>query len=97
MVDNETAGDPMSEQKWVRSSLRHLQGRLEEKEHTISHPTVGRLLKKHRYSLKANLKTKEASSDDVDRDIQFQYIAKQKQTFQAAGLPVISIDTKKKN
>ncbi|MBO0782054.1 MAG: hypothetical protein J2P37_24810 [Ktedonobacteraceae bacterium] len=30
LVQPETAGDPMSEQKWVRSSLRHLSERLKE-------------------------------------------------------------------
>jgi hypothetical protein len=28
MVEPETAGDPMSTQKWLRSSLRSLSGRL---------------------------------------------------------------------
>jgi hypothetical protein len=43
LVVPETAWDPMSEQKWVRSSLRHLSERLEGLGHVASPPTVGRL------------------------------------------------------
>jgi hypothetical protein len=95
LVEAETAGDPMSEQKWIRSSLRKLMKALAGKGYWVSHTTIGRLLKEMKYSLKANEK-RLAGADHPDRDRQFQYIEKQKQTFLAAGLPVISIDTKKK-
>ena len=95
MVTPETAGEPNSGQKWVRSSLRQLSRRLAQIGHPASPPTVGRLLKKLDYSLKANVK-KEAGKDHPDRDKQFGYIQTQKQTFQDAGLPIISVDTKKK-
>lgn len=95
MVTPETAGEPSSEQKWVRSSLRQLSRRLTQIGHPASPPTVSRLLKKLYYSLKANVK-KEAGKDHPDRDKQFGYIQTQKQTFQDAGLPIISVDTKKK-
>ena len=45
MVAPETAGDPMSTQTWVRSSLRTLRDRLRERGHRVSAPTVGRVLK----------------------------------------------------
>ncbi len=45
LVEPETAGDPMSEQKWVRSSLRHLSKRLADLGHQVSPPTVGKLLR----------------------------------------------------
>ena len=47
MVAPETAGDPMSEHKWVRSSLRKLSQRLAHGGHAVSAPTVGRRLKAH--------------------------------------------------
>jgi len=96
MVEPETAGDPMSKQKWVRSSLRSLSQRLSRAGHDASAPTVSRLLKKHDYSLRVNAKEKEARAQHPDRDAQFRYIAAQKQTFSAAGNPIISVDTKKK-
>ena len=85
----------MSEQKWQRSSLRHLMEELEQIGHWISHTTIARLLKEMGYSLKANVK-RLSGSNHPDRDRQFQYIATQKAIFQQAGLPIISVDTKKK-
>jgi hypothetical protein len=95
-VEPETAGDPMSEQKWVRSSLRTLSRRLTEAGHAVSHQTVGRLLKRLKYALHVNAKRVEARAQHPDRDDQFAYIAAQREAFQAAGLPIISVDTKKK-
>jgi hypothetical protein len=45
VVAPETAGDPMSRQTWIRSSLRTLSERLQERGHAVSPPTVGRVLK----------------------------------------------------
>lgn len=84
----------MSEQKWVRSSLRHLSAALAPA-HVVSHPTVGRLLAQLGYSLKANVK-RLAGATHPDREQQFGYIESQVQAFRQAGLPIISVDTKKK-
>jgi hypothetical protein len=92
LVDGETAGDPMSGQKWRRSSLRALSQALGQ---TISHTTVGRVLKDMDYSLKANVKCL-TGEPHPDRDTQFAYIEQQKQAFRQADLPIISVDTKKK-
>ncbi len=86
----------MSEQKWVRSSLRHLSGRLEQAGHPASPPTVGRLLRESGYSLRVNAKKREARAAHAEREPQFEMIASQRQGFQAAGCPIISVDTKKK-
>jgi hypothetical protein len=95
MLSDEVAGDPMSDQKWIRSSLRNLSKRLSEKGHRACTHTVARLLRKMGYSLRAN-KRKHAGAQHPDRDEQFRYIAQLKTKFLEAGLPVISIDTKKK-
>ena len=86
----------MTEQKWVRSSLRSLSERLRQAGHSVSAPTVSRLLKAHDYSLRVNAKEKDPRSQHPDRDSQFRYIATQKQHFMASGDPIISVDTKKK-
>ena len=96
MVAPETAGDPMTAQKWVRSSLRTLSAKLEAAGHAVSPPTVSRLLRKLDYSLHVNAKKMEAASNHPDRGRQFDYIAVQRATFTAAGLPIISTDSKKK-
>lgn len=95
MLAHEIAGDPMTEQKWVRSSLRQLSKKLKEGGHQASIPTVSRLLRKQGFSPKKN-KRKEFRPDCSVRDEQFQYIASQRQAFSAAGLPIVSVDTKKK-
>src|SRR5258708_38098221 len=84
LVEPETGGDPMSEQKWVRSSLRHLSKRLADLGHRVSPPTAGRLLRQLGYSLRMNSKKHEASSAHPDRNTQFEYIQTQKDLFQAA-------------
>ena len=78
----------MGEQRWVRSSLRHLSAHLAEAGHPVSPPTVGRLLRDMDYSLRVNVKQKEGAPHP-DRD-------EQVEAFQSAGQPIISVDTKKK-
>jgi hypothetical protein len=95
LLVDEVAGDPMGEQKWVRSSLRQLSKRLKEEGYQASTGTVRRLLKAMHFSLKAN-KRKQGRFGCPERDAQFQYIASLRQRFTAAGLPIISVDTKKK-
>ena len=95
ILKDEVAGDPMTEQKWIRSSLSRLSERLADEGHQASSRTVARLLKKLGFSLKTN-KRKQGMSGCPDRDEQFKYIASQKQQFITGCLPIISIDTKKK-
>lgn len=95
-MEPETAGDPQSEQKWVRSSLRTLRGRLARVGYPVSLPTVARLLKKMGYALHVNAKKLEARAERPDRQAQFEHIAEQRSAFAAAGQPIISVDTKKK-
>ena len=96
LVAPETAGDPMSEQTWVRSSLRSVSARLQEAGHAVSPPTVGRLLRGLGYALHVNSKQIEARANQPDRAAQFDYIDQQRQAFAAQGQPHISVDTKKK-
>jgi hypothetical protein len=96
LLGDEIAGDPMGEQKWVRSSLRHLSERLAAEGHPASANTVARLLKKMGFSLKTNRRKQGIRGRYPERDEQFQYIASQRRDFAAAGLPIISVDAKKK-
>jgi hypothetical protein len=95
IIEPETAGNPMSDQKWVRSSLRHLSKELSKSGHSACPKTVARLLKKADYSLKVNSK-RLAGAQHPDRNTQFEYIDAQKQLFLSHGWPVISTDAKKK-
>ena len=78
------------------SLLRHLSKRLADLGHRVSPPTVGRLLRQLGYSLRVNVKKQEANSTHPDRNTQFEHIQAQKDLFQAANYPIISVDTKKK-
>lgn len=95
LVDPETRGDPMSALRWTTKSTAHLSEALTEAGHQVSAKTVARVLKDHGYRLHANAKTLEGKQHP-DRDGQFRYINEQVSSFLAAGLPVISVDTKKK-
>lgn len=96
VLEPETAGHPMALVLYKRSSLRNLRDRLKEKGHSVSHPTVGRLLKKLGYSQKANVRRKEAKASSPDREAQFAHVEEQKREHLEAGEPVISVDSKKK-
>jgi hypothetical protein len=86
----------MTERKWVRLSLNQLSQALAELGHTLSVTTVSRLLDQSDYALRANVKSQEPGSDHPQRNTQFEYVAQKKAEFHAAGLPIISVDTKKK-
>lgn len=95
IMDENTAGDPMSFLKWTNKSTYKIAEELKLKGHRINPDTVGRLLKERDYSLQANVKTKEAGSGP-ERDAQFRFINEQVKKFMIRGDPVISVDTKKK-
>ena len=95
IVSPHTAGDPMSTRKWLNCRLVDTQERLAERGHRASLPVISRLLKKHDYRLRANVKER-AGKQHPDRNRQFEYIRDQEAQHQAAGHPVISVDTKKK-
>lgn len=85
----------MSDEKWLRSSLRHVSQQLTQAGHPACPKTVGRLLKSLGYSLKTNVK-RQAGSHHPDRNLQFEYIEAQQQVFLSMGWPIVSLDGKKK-
>ena len=85
----------MSPLRWTCKSLRRLAAALRAQGHQISHTVVGNLLKQQKFSLQANRKTREGDSHP-DRDAQFVYLNELVKAALAAGQPVISVDTKKK-
>jgi hypothetical protein len=95
LVDPGTRGDPESPLRWTAKSARNLSDALVRAGHVISPDTVERLLKEDGYSLQGNAKTVEGKQHP-DRDGQFRHISALVTAFQAAGDPVISVDTKKK-
>lgn len=95
LVEPMTIGDPIRPLLWVSKSAVKLAGALSAMGHRVSASTVGRLLRRVGYSRQGNFKANEASNHP-DRDAQFEHINAQVLACQAAGQPVISVDTKKK-
>jgi hypothetical protein len=95
IVEETTAGDPMSPLRWTSKSTRTIAEELSRAGHPISSVTVGRLLEEMGYTLQANVKTREGTQHP-SRDAQFRYLNRQVKSFRRAGDPVISVDTKKK-
>lgn len=95
LVEPVTRGDPESPLRWTCKSLRQLATELGEQGHSVSHTSVGGLLKQLGYSLQGNRKTLEGA-DHPDRNAQFEYINARVEKALSQGQPVISVDTKKK-
>jgi transposase len=95
IMEENTAGDPMSLLRWTNKSTRTLAEELCRQGHEVSHATVQRRLHDLGYSLQANVKEIEGRSPE-NRDEQFRYINEQVKRFVSRGDPVISVDAKKK-
>ena len=95
IVEQTTAGDPMSALRWTNQSTQSIAEELTRRGHPVSDKTVARCLLEMGYSLQLNRKTKEGPQHP-NRDAQFRYINRQEAMFGASGDPVISVDTKKK-
>jgi hypothetical protein len=97
ILEDVAAGDPMSEQVWVRNSVDRIAERLKDRGIVVSGRTVSRLLRRMGYSMKYSKKRRAGSGQDHPGvEEQFGYIAARRAEFLAAGLPVLSVDTKKK-
>ena len=95
LVEPESRGDPMSPLRWTLKSTRQLAGELSRLGHQTGSSLVGRMLHYLGYSLQANAKVTEGAQH-ADRDAQFHYINDQAAEHLAAGQPVVSVDSKKK-
>jgi Rhodopirellula transposase DDE domain len=95
LVEPATLGDPMRPLLWVSKSLDKLASALASMGHSISPNSVRKLLTQIGYSRQFNRKANEGANHP-DRNAQFEYINAQVVAAQAAGQPVISVDTKKK-
>jgi transposase len=95
LLDGESRGDPEQPLRWTAKSLRALAAELRALGHEISARSVAPLLRQLGYSLQGNRKTKEGANHP-DRDAQFRHINQTVTGAIAAGQPVISVDTKKK-
>ena len=98
LMKHDTAGDPMTGLKWTHKTTVRLATELQGLGIDVGPRTVARLLKQMGYSLRVNHKkvARVSKTSRADRNAQFEHIAALREDFAARGLPVISVDTKKK-
>lgn len=93
---NYTAGDPMDEKiRWTNLTHQQIADKLKETGIEVSRKIVKQLFKKHGYK-KRKAQKSVSTGKCKDRNEQFEIIAELKKKYIAAGNPIISIDTKKK-
>jgi hypothetical protein len=96
LVDPVTRGDPESPLRWTSKSTRALSAELFARHGIrVSNKTVAKLLGEHGYSLQAPNKSVEGAQHP-DRNAQFEHINAKARRCIELGIPVISVDTKKK-
>jgi hypothetical protein len=96
ILKEHTAGDPMDEtKKWTNLTCAKIGSLLAEENFNVSRNIVRKLLKKNNYVKRKALK-KKAAGGHVNRNAQFENIAKLRALFTLAGNPIISMDSKKK-
>lgn len=95
LVEPSTIGDPMRPLLWVSKSRVKLATALCAMGHRISASSIPKLLERLKYRRQVNRKSLE-SSHNTDRNAQFEHINAAVLAMQAAGQPVISVDTKRK-
>ena len=81
--------------KWTRKTTEKIARVLEQQGISVSPNTVARLLHEMDFSLRVNRKSI-ASNSSPYRDQQFQLIASLRTRFERQGLPIISVDSKKR-
>jgi hypothetical protein len=96
LLEAHTKGDPMRTLLWTNKSLRILSEALFEKGYCANKDTVGFMLRMLGYGLQADKKTLTVKPSHSDRDAQFEHIDTEAKKAVAAGVPVLSIDAKKK-
>jgi hypothetical protein len=95
LLADATAGDPVSSIKWTHRSLTSLRKGLRRRGFRLSEKTIARLLRRWHFSLRTNRK-RLAKTQNKQRDRQFRYLVRLRRLYVTLGLPVISVDTKKR-
>lgn len=98
VVGDHTAGDPMDDEvRWTYLTPAQIAQELRDKHgFPVSKTVVRQLLKKHHYCRRKAQKKKTMKAEIENRDEQFKNIHRLTAAYKAAGNPIISMDTKKK-
>jgi hypothetical protein len=96
VIDDETYGDPMKVISYTTESQRGIAKKLGEQGIEVNYTTIGKIIESMGYSKQANQKMMQVGEPHPNRNAQFEYINKTAADYIKAGIPVISVDTKKK-
>ncbi len=98
VIKEHTAGSPMDETiKWTNLSRPEISENLIKKGYAVSVTVVDQLLEKNDFRPRQAFKVEAGKKNIPHRDEQFKNIAQLKQSYTEKGLPVLSMDVKKKN
>lgn len=97
VVKHYTAGDPMKEEViWTNLTQREIAARLEQEYAVkVSQTVIKQLLKKHNFRRRKAQKRRTMKQHAL-RNEQFENIARLRASYEAAGEPICSMDSKKK-
>jgi len=95
-VSDTTFGNPENPLTYTTKSTRKIMQILNEKGYEIGHNVVADILEELGYSLQLNQKMLQIGVSHPDRNAQFEFINDKAKRFLKSGMPVISIDAKKK-
>ncbi len=96
LLDSTTYGDPERPLLWTSKSQRKLAAELKKYDIFVSHVTVGKLLREMGYSRKKNRKLEQIGKKHPKTDEQMKSIERKIESNIKKGIPIISIDCKKK-
>ena len=94
LLQNATAGDPITGLKWTRKTSRKIAKELNRNGFQVEHSSIPRLVCLLGYTLRVNRK-RLSRKKDSRRDRQMRYIASQRNKFAKQNQPKISVDGKK--
>ena len=97
IIDKDTFGDPERILHWTTAGLMDIAKALQEEyQISVSHTVVAQRLNALGYSKQLNQKMLQTGKPHPDRNAQFEYINSTSKKYIDEGVPVISIDCKKK-
>ena len=100
IMEHDVAGDPMSGLHWTRKTRAKIAQQLRKMGITVGKTAVGTLLKKMKFSLRANRKKLGTGNETAQkrriRDQQFDQIRGMREKFSRQNEPTVSVDSKKK-
>ena len=95
ILEENTAGDPMSHLKWTNKSTYKVADEISRTEEHITKNTAASIIRALGFTLQSNRKSFEGGTSE-ERDSQFRYINRMAKSYIRKNIPFISVDAKKK-